>query len=856
MSDLFSKSKNFTLTPRSLMLNLKSNDSIPSLNIEQILINWINTIGEPHCLLLENLYCSDVIETGIIFVEILKNFLRHFGINDFNPDNRLTKEEKVNLVLTSLMELNKENNFDNFLRQQINYFFSHSKEIFKDKKELISFFEMLKRVYDNFGLNNEQVKTKQLSMDNNDKNNNIFKFENKFLEKYKDNKKKDAFLQYELKQKKKRKFQTFFKNFSIQNNNNNNILNVLMSPQIKENQKKKNISTSLSPTHNITLSISPNNSIPKNFLFKKAKPTISYYKSKVSDSLEKKNNSQSTNINSVPSKKENLNNINSECNEDNKCDKKLFSQINMTVGLLYKSFDNIEGINYYYFPLPSKPIIDISLNNKNKLIKYTPQLSKNIILNREKILNDNHINYNNYNSNHNKKNNNSKKEKEKEKEKNKENEIKEIPKITKAQKNIIKNWLNSLKLFPKENLTEATIIYLSHNGILLCDIVNRCNSSNSNSVIKGVIKDAYINTQKKINIHKFFKYIYNYRKLYDNLKVYLNYIEELICQNEDIIYGILYGLYKYFNKDFRRSIPISKTKPHLNYKNQYYSKENSKEKNNLKENNKCLKTIRSWLGKSSNNKNKISNSKNNNKEESNFLNGISINSEFNVNISFDDNGKNIKRKSFMKVNSPSVSQCSSILLTPSINTTFDDLKDFAKDNNNNNKNQNNNNENSEENNDEYKNNNNNIINNINNNININNNYNNIMGNHNKDNNNINMNNNYIIDNQNINYNNYINNIHNNNHNNINNILIVKNNSPFKKLNVNSSLNTLYKGEKKLKNIHYFKSNENSPRNKEKMKLFKNCLSNNNYDSNPKCFLVFQGSNLNRMKKETEKVIKY
>ena len=60
----------------------------------------------------------------------------------------------------------------------------------------------------------------------------------------------------------------------------------------------------------------------------------------------------------------------------------------------------------------------------------------------------------------------------------------------------------------------------------------------------------------------------------------------------------------------------------------------------------------------------------------------------------------------------------------------------------------------------------------------------------------------------------------------------------------------------MKNIHYFKSNENSPRNKEKMKLFKNCLSNNNYDSNPKCFLVFQGSNLNRMKKETEKVIKY
>ena len=122
MSDLFSRTKNHTLSPRSLMLNLNHNDITPSLNIEQMLINWINTIAEPHCLLLENLLSSDVIETGIIFIEILKNFLRHFGINDFNPDNRLTKEEKVNLVLTSLMELNKENNFDNFLRQQINYF--------------------------------------------------------------------------------------------------------------------------------------------------------------------------------------------------------------------------------------------------------------------------------------------------------------------------------------------------------------------------------------------------------------------------------------------------------------------------------------------------------------------------------------------------------------------------------------------------------------------------------------------------------------------------------------------------------------------------------------------------------------
>ncbi len=204
MADLFLRKKNYTLTPKAIN-NLKNNDSTPSLNIEQILINWINTIAEPHCLLLENLFCPDVIETGIIFIEILKNFLNFFGIKDFNPDNRLTKEEKVNLVLTSLMELNKENNFDNFLRQQINYFFNHNKEIFKDKKELISFLEMLKNVYDKYGLNNEQVKYKKLSMDFNDSlNGKFYKFENKFLKSYNSNQKNDAFLQHELKHKKKK----------------------------------------------------------------------------------------------------------------------------------------------------------------------------------------------------------------------------------------------------------------------------------------------------------------------------------------------------------------------------------------------------------------------------------------------------------------------------------------------------------------------------------------------------------------------------------------------------------------------------------------------------------------------------
>ena len=47
--------------------NNSSNNNIkeiPFLNKEQILINWINTIKQPHCLLINKLTDNDIIENG------------------------------------------------------------------------------------------------------------------------------------------------------------------------------------------------------------------------------------------------------------------------------------------------------------------------------------------------------------------------------------------------------------------------------------------------------------------------------------------------------------------------------------------------------------------------------------------------------------------------------------------------------------------------------------------------------------------------------------------------------------------------------------------------------------------------
>ena len=421
----------------------------------------------------------------------------------------------------------------------------------------------------------------------------------------------------------------------------------------------------------------------------------------------------------------------------------------MTIGLYNKSIINNENFYYYNFFRPTKPIIDTSINTKiGKFLKFNLILNKNMHFNKETI-NEQPKNNNNINK----------------KEKNIENGY---PKITNSIKTNIKNWLISINLFSKSNINDESIINLSHNGILFCDIINKFNNTKPIIINKKVFKESYSNNQKKLNINKFFNYTYNNPKIYQYIKIYVNYIDELILKNEDIIYGILYGLYKYYNGENKLNIPIPKVKYQKVLKNHNNGNYHSAEKNILKKNNKTLKSIRSWLGKNSINSN-INISKEN-YDDSNFLNAFSINSEFNLNNSFDNNynEKHIKRKSFFKINSPSVSQCSSIGVSISSNTTFDDLKEFTKYNNNN----------------------------------------------------------------------------------------IQNNFNNKKINSSSSMNNIHKDDKKYKpyNVNNLLSNQNSP-NKEKLRMNNNFFNISN-EHNTKCYLLFKGSNLNKMKKETEKVINF
>ena len=710
--------------------NNSSNNNIkeiPFLNKEQILINWINTIKQPHCLLINKLTDNDIIENGIVFIEILSNFLNYFGMGEFNPDKRLTKYEKVNLVISSLIELNKGDYYDYNLKQKILFFYNRISHIFINKKLLISFLELLKEIYDKFGvcvtegnidnlnhvntnnLNNIEVikesseneinqipqinfQKENLSIVSNSNNttnpNNVHQNisnlninlisegvisnnENNIIltPQYNtnnntiNNKNEEEILEYKYK---KNKIMTLIKDSCEKKkinhhsyNSNDNILynNIINSLRTQKSSKQSKINfSSLSPSHSITLSISPVNYNSKNITM---------------DEISNKNNSSNNNSFSLNKKK--VENIKEE--------KLLKNEISLTFGIMNKSPNKIlqYKIPIYNFIRPTNAIIQISLNKEN-IIKYIPKINKNIKLKNENIFQPKPI-------------------------KSFSCDKKQISKLSESAKNSIKLWLSSLKIINNLNSSDLAIIYLCHNGTLFNDIINRCSSSNSNLVIKGIIREPFTPSQCKINLKKFFDYVFTNYKLLDYLKNYTNSINDIINKDENICFGILFGLFRYFNKDYKNMQSFKISIPKLNLKkkeknnffiNEPISTNTSKTKNMKKQllnnkttiqgNNSPRKILSSRNDSNEKNNSKsrrksnsyyyIKNNKNKEKENedfSNFLNGLSLNSEYNginKNVRSTNNLIISKSKKPSNLNSSTVSRCSSIVHSPSNNSSF------------------------------------------------------------------------------------------------------------------------------------------------------------------------------------------
>ena len=189
------------------------------------------------------------------------------------------------------------------------------------------------------------------------------------------------------------------------------------------------------------------------------------------------------------------------------------------------------------------------------------------------------------------------------------------------------------------------------------------------------------------------------------MKNYTNSINDIINKDENICFGILFGLFRYFNKDYKNMQSFKISIPKLNLKkkeknnffiNEPISTNTSKTKNMKKQflnnkttiqgNNSPRKILSSRNDSNEKNNSKsrrksnsyyyIKNNKNKEKENedfSNFLNGLSINSEYNginKNVRSTNNLIISKSKKPSNLNSSTVSRCSSIVHSPSNNSSF------------------------------------------------------------------------------------------------------------------------------------------------------------------------------------------
>jgi hypothetical protein len=122
----------------------------------------------------------------------------------------------------------------------------------------------------------------------------------------------------------------------------------------------------------------------------------------------------------------------------------------------------------------------------------------------------------------------------------------------------IYNWLLDINILKDKNLKIDLIPKLCINGVLLCDLVNRCEGKNE--IIKGIIRRTYTRSHIQVNINKVLEYLrtlekFPFRHLFDNI--------EISKGNNYIIWELLDDIYNYygnkikFNKNIRNNNNIS-----------------------------------------------------------------------------------------------------------------------------------------------------------------------------------------------------------------------------------------------------------------------------------------------------------
>ena len=176
----------------------------------------------------------------------------------------------------------------------------------------------------------------------------------------------------------------------------------------------------------------------------------------------------------------------------------------------------------------------------------------------------------------------------------------------------IYDWLVDIDIIKDKIIKKESIPTLCINGVLLCDLINRCEGKNE--ILKGIIRRTATRSQIQVNINKVLEYLRSLEKfpsrhLWDNI--------EISKGNSLIIWELLDDIYHYYGNKIKYNIGIRKNNS-KNSLNRTFTKPKINTKLNKKDNNYYSNTP--LISRKMLTLNDIKNKNNDNNEDSLYIN--------------------------------------------------------------------------------------------------------------------------------------------------------------------------------------------------------------------------------------------
>ena len=514
-------------------------NGFPMINRKQIILDWVNTINEPQCLLVS---CISDLKDGKVFIEILRHFLYlnnhkqllyEFFSNDINS---CSPERRIQIIIELLVKISNEDEAN-----ILNNFYSMANRIMFDDDLLIEFASVIKEFF-------EKEKNTGIQIEDLD-NSNAFTYGASSTH------------------KNTRASQELLEKYNNSNNYCNYVSNYPSSARMNFTQSDNVPSpipmnsqgSTLTHTQKNTLTASPIRH--KELLTNRTEDTmqithdntLSLTPKKKERTIRRKNSYTTSNTNSNLSF--NSSNDNSFCfvNDATKAyTKKQKAIINMTRGILSTNnkIFNIETsmfrLKFAKFIKPTEPIIEVSYNNikKYNVISRMRETNQRIISTPTKKTNERTTVT-------------AKKQKQSQSMINITHDIEgDDSTVSSSMKTKIYTWLIDIGIIKEKVIPINNIPNICINGVLLCDLVNRCEGREER--IKGIIRKTTTRSQIQVNINKVLYYLRSIEKFSSR---HLWSGNEIAKGNTKVIWELLNDIFVYYakRKGYTKSTSLNHT---------------------------------------------------------------------------------------------------------------------------------------------------------------------------------------------------------------------------------------------------------------------------------------------------------